>query len=493
MSWQRWRPLPDRVPPVDALPAAVHATPPLPNSYWLIAGKVLAGEHPGGASPALTRERLERLLASGINSFVDLTHARELPPYDALLPPGVDYLRRPIPDHSVPADSSDMVALLAYVAAALRAGKVIYLHCRAGIGRTGTVAGCLLAEQGLSGEEALTELNRLWQQCARAARWASVPETYEQSEFVRNWRRAAPTEGDPLFEPATLAAARGLRERFLGALLGLAVGDAVAVATQFKKPGRFTPVGDMLGGGPFDLPRGAWSDDTAMALCMAESLLEREGFDTADQVARYRRWQQEGHLSATGQCVGITAGTARALALAQWRRQPFSGTHDPEAQEADALSRVTPVVMYFFAQPSAAATFAGEAARTTCQTPAVLECCHALAHGLHAALSGKPRAVITASVRAALPVPPPKGKTPAALLAALDVLSGSRNFRGAVLAAANLGGNSDVVAAACGALAGAHYTASAIPTLWRNSLMKLQLVEATADRLLAHALLELGS
>jgi len=162
----------------------------------------------------------------------------------------------------------------------------------------------------------------LWQQSGRAALWPQVPETPEQTEYVRRWARSGALRADPLFEPATLSAARGLRERFLGALLGLAVGDAVAAATQYRRPGKFTPVGDMLGGGPFDLPRGGWSDDTAIALCLAESLLECEGFDARDQVARYRRWQQEGYLSCTGQCVGITAGTARALAVAQWRQQP---------------------------------------------------------------------------------------------------------------------------------------------------------------------------
>ena len=168
-----------------------------------------------------------------------------------------------------------MREILDHVRAAVSAGKLVYLHCRAGIGRTNLVVGCLLAERGLSGPEALLELNRLWQQSARAVHWPAVPETAEQTEYVRNWSAAA-AEADPLLEPAALAAARGLRERFQGALLGLAVGDAVAAATQYRRPGRFTPVGDMLGGGPFDLPRGAWSDDTAMALCLAESLLERE-------------------------------------------------------------------------------------------------------------------------------------------------------------------------------------------------------------------------
>src|SRR5262249_38854232 len=184
--------------------------------------------------------------------------------------------------------------------------------------------------------------NGLGRRRARRARGPWVPEPDEQAEAGRRGRPAPAAAADPLLEPATLAAARTLRERFLGALLGLAAGDAVGVATQYGRPGRFKPVGDLIGGGPFDLPRGAWSDDTAMALCLAESLLETDGFEPKAQVARYRRWQQDGHLAATGQCVAITAATARALAQAQWRRQPFSGSHDPAAADPETLSRVPP-------------------------------------------------------------------------------------------------------------------------------------------------------
>jgi ADP-ribosyl-[dinitrogen reductase] hydrolase len=481
---------------MDASPLAAPAALPLSNCYWVLPGQLLAGEHPGGSTAAATRVRLQRLLEAGVSCFLDLTQSDELPPYDADLPPGVDYFRKPIPDHGIPPQPGHMAELLDCLREALRSGRVVYLHCRAGIGRTGTVAGCLLVERGLAGDAAVDELNRLWQQSGRAALWPQVPETPEQTEYVRRWVRPRAPRADPLFEPATLSAARGLRERFLGALLGQAVGDAVAAATQFRRPGKFTPVGDMLGGGPFDLPRGGWSDDTAMALCLAESLLECEGFDARDQVARYRRWQQEGYLSCTGQCVGITAGTARALALAQWRQQPFSGSHDPEALDPEALSRVAPVAMYFFAQPAASAEWPAGSPRTTCQAPAVLTACRALAQALHAALSGEPRPVILAQAQSTLdaalhPIPAGGGNTaPGALAAALEAFAGTGNFRDAVLSAANLGGNSDVVAAACGALAGAHYTASAIPALWRNSLIKKQLIESSADRLLAHALLE---
>jgi len=475
---------------------------PLLNCYWVLPGSLLAGEYPGGGTPEATRLRLAKLLDAGVRCFVDLTPAGELHPYDADLPLDADYFRWPLPDHGLPPTPAHMADILDCLRHALRSGRVVYLHCRAGIGRTGLVAGCLLAEQGLSPDEALAELNRRWQTNPLARSWPQVPESGPQTEYVRGWTRELQPERDPLLDPETLSAARGLRGRFQGALLGLAAGDAVAAATQYARPGRFSPVGDMLGGGPFDLPRGAWSDDTAMALCLAESLLER-GFDAHDQFARYRRWQKQGYLSATDQCVGITAGTARALALSQWRRHTYFGTHDPQAQDPESLARVAPVALYYFARPREAMDYAAEAARATCQAPAVLAACRSLAQALHAALAGRPKAAIlehSLAIPETLPqpipaaaVPPVPGATASEVLnAALDIFAGTGNFRDAVLAAANLGGNSDVVAAVCGALAGAHYTASAIPTLWRNSLMKLQMLESCADRLLAHAMLDFG-
>jgi ADP-ribosyl-[dinitrogen reductase] hydrolase len=498
---------------------------PLPNSYWVVPGRVLAGEYPATAEIAETRLRLALLIDAGVGCFLDLTQPDELAPYHAELPLRVEYLRKPITDHGIPADPRHMAEILDCLRQAISARRVVYLHCRAGIGRTGMVAGCLLVERGLSGDAALVELNHLWQASARAAQWSAVPETAEQSDYVRTWTPGAiapEREADPLLEPQTLAAVHALRERFQGVLLGLALGDALAAATQYQRPGRFTPVGDLLGGGPFDLPRGAWSDDTAMALCLAESLLVREGFDARDQAARYRRWQQHGHLSATGQCVGITAGMVRALARSQWRRQPFSGSHDPDSLAPESLSCVAPAVLYVFGNPAIAIELAGQAARATSQTPAVLTACRAFAAALHAAVAGEAKEAILARAAVWLEAPDADGVIAAvsggaaspvaavrlaggrpgarrrgavtargALAAALDAFARTDNLRDALLTAANLGGNSDVVAAACGALAGAHYTAGAVPTLWRNSLMKKDLLEDFADRLLAHALLQL--
>jgi ADP-ribosylglycohydrolase len=538
-------------------------SPPLPNSYWVLPGQLLAGEHPGsGRSREETRSRLKRLLASGIECFVDLTQPSELERYDVELPIGVEYLRKPIKDHAVPDQRAHMAEILDCLHDALQSGRKVYVHCRAGIGRTGTVVGCFLVECGREGEAALEELNRAFQQSERSKSWDWVPETKEQNDFVRKWtprsragafeaggaagyvaegrgdarasgiglprgaalRPAAssspmyadgpPAEIDPLLDPATLSAAQGLRSRFHGALLGLAVGDALAAATQFRKPGTFGAVGDLLGGGPFDLPRGGWSDDTAMTLCLAESLLECDGFDARDQVERYQRWQRQGYLSATGQCLGITASTARALAMAQWRRQAFSGSHDPAQLDPEPLSRVAAATLFFMASGEQGDAWASEAARTTCQAPVVLEACRVLSLALRMALTGQPKAAVIAALSSAQLAPGagqlapgsaqlaqgpaqsagslPTGTAPEALAAATWAFSTTDNFRDAVLRAVNLGGNSDIAAAVCGQVAGAHYSISAIPASWRNSLMQKELIENTADRLLAHAMLGLG-
>ena len=511
-----------------ALTAAVaERVPPLPNSYWVVPGQLLAGEYPGGSTREETEQRLQKLMAAGVRCFIDLTQPDELDPYDHLLPADVDYMRKPMRDHSIPARREHMADIQMCVDQAMRLGQPVYVHCRAGIGRTGMTVACFLVERGLSGPDALDELNRVWQQCKRSASWPHVPETDEQSQFVLEWKPqvssmlrqrvggapgpAPEPEADPLLDTSTLAAARNLRDRFLGALIGLAVGDALAAATQFRKAGTFTPVGDLLGGGPFDLPRGAWSDDTSMALCLAESLLEANSFDPRDQVERFRLWQQQGHLSATGQCLGITAGTAKALAQAQWRRQLFSGSHDPNQLDPEVLSRVAPAVLFYFSNPADALTFASEQARTTCQAPGAMEGCKLLAAWLLAALAGQPKSAVLApaadlidaagfrSGAASLVTTAGTGAQPRAgnVLEALDAAAwafrSTDNFRDGALKAANLGANSDVVAAVYGQLAGAHYGIGAIPATWRASLVGRDLIEGFADRLLAHAMVTMAT
>jgi dolichol-phosphate mannosyltransferase len=160
---------------------------PLPNSYWVVPGRLLAGEYPFGADDADARARLARLEQAGVDYFVDLTHDYEQPGYRHLLPARSTHVRSAIADTWVPNDAAQMRQILSDIRAALSAGRCVYVHCRAGIGRTGLVIGCFLAEEELSGKSALERLNRLWRQSARAQSWPKVPQTSAQADYIRRW------------------------------------------------------------------------------------------------------------------------------------------------------------------------------------------------------------------------------------------------------------------------------------------------------------------
>src|SRR5438874_9670654 len=102
-------------------------------------------------------------------------------------------------------------------------------------------------------------------------------------------------------------------DRYRGCLLGLAAGDALGTTLEFKAPGTFEPIDDIVGGGVFRLKPGQWTDDTSMALCLAESLLILREFDPIHQLQLYCRWWQNGYLSSTGRCFDIGNTTSAAL------------------------------------------------------------------------------------------------------------------------------------------------------------------------------------
>ena len=169
---------------------------PIPNSYWLADGQLLAGEYPGDRDPAIAREKLTRLLDAGITCFIDLTESGELRPYEQLLNDEsmlrgttVRYVRRPIRDLCVPS-ASEMQAILDEIDRSLAAGTRTYVHCWGGVGRTGTVVGCHLVRCGQSGVEALREVARLFGTTTpfkRVRHPDGSPETCEQKAMVRSW------------------------------------------------------------------------------------------------------------------------------------------------------------------------------------------------------------------------------------------------------------------------------------------------------------------
>jgi hypothetical protein len=117
-----------------------------------------------------------------------------------------------------------------------------------------------------------------------------------------------------------------LRDRYRGALLGLAAGDALGTTLEFERPGTFAPLTDLVGGGPFGLQPGQWTDDPSMALCLAESLVECQGFDPCDQMERYLQWYRHGYLSSTGTCFDIGVTTRTALKRFDATGEPFAGS-----------------------------------------------------------------------------------------------------------------------------------------------------------------------
>ncbi len=415
---------------------------PIDATYWVVPGRLLVGEHPGSRSRAQSMERLRRFLEAGITCFIDLTEPDELPAYEILLPfetPSgrrVEYLREPIPDHGVPTDRETMGRILAMIDGALEAGHRVYLHCRAGVGRSAMAAGCWLAERSPGGgEAALTELAGYWKQCLQAGTWDRVPETSEQVEFVRSWQplrpgmqglaRGAPARGRTNRVAATTNVVDGLslEQRVRGGWYGCALGDALG-ATRGAATVKSAPL--------------AWTQHTALALCLAESLHGVGRCDARDQIERYWHWFKEGHLSASGEPGELHASSdvAKALAAFRWRGLPTAGSHDPKDAAATSLPRVLAAALFAGNDRASAIALAAECARTTHQSPLILDACRSYAAMLVGALCGQPaqdwlRALPEPAPRTRVARPPHKERL-AAVQAAPAVSSGNKPLGGAV-------------------------------------------------------------
>ena len=301
-------------------------------------------------------------------------------------------------------------------------------------------------------------------------------------------------------------------DRFRGCLMGLAAGDALGTTLEFSPPGTFKPVVDLVGGGPFQLQAGQWTDDTSMALCLAESLIERKGFDPADQMRRYCRWMNEGHFSPLGWCFDIGRTTANALKKFEMTGDPFSGSEASSSQANGSMMRLAPVPMFYSSNAEKALLMCAESSRTTHAHIVCQDACRYLGALIVGALSGAEREDLL------VPDPPvvpeqywqinplaediarvakgsyrlPRdseeiagiGYAPKSLEAALWAFNHSSTFEEGALLAVNLGDDADTTGAIYGQLAGAYYGLSGIPESWREKIAMSETILEFADRLL---------
>jgi ADP-ribosyl-[dinitrogen reductase] hydrolase len=300
---------------------------------------------------------------------------------------------------------------------------------------------------------------------------------------------------------------------FRGCLLGLAAGDALGTSLEFRPPGSFTPIVDMVGGGPFNLKPGEWTDDTSMALCLAESLIERRIFDPIDQLERYVSWYQTGYLSSNGICFDIGGTISQALHRFMRTRDPYPGSDAAHSAGNGSLMRLAPVPMRYYRQPALALQRCADSSRTTHASAQAVDACCYYGLLLVAALQGVPKQMLvsppstwkffTNDVMAELdrldtailevangtfrykqpPAIQGSGYVVRSMEAALWAFYHSNSFIEGALLAANLGDDADTTAAIYGQLAGAYYGVQGIPDRWISKLALVDKITSYADRI----------
>lgn len=298
-------------------------------------------------------------------------------------------------------------------------------------------------------------------------------------------------------------------DRYLGSMLGLAVGDAVGAQVEFMRPGDFEPVADMVGGGVFGLPAGAFTDDTSMALCLAQSLVERGEFDPVDQLERYLRWTGEGYMSSTGRAFDVGGTCADAILRFEATRQPYCGSTNPNRAGNGSIMRLAPVPLFFAREPEKAVEMSAASSRTTHGAPNAVDGCRYLGALIVGAVNGaskeellSPRYTPAPGLWERTPLAgairevadgsfvtkdPPEirgtGYVVDSLEAALWAFHRGHSFQEGLMFAVNLGDDADTTAAVYGQLAGAFYGVSAIPQRFRDRLVMRDLIKELAVKL----------
>ena len=256
--------------------------------------------------------------------------------------------------------------------------------------------------------------------------------------------------------------------------------------------------------------RAEWTDDTSMAMCLAESLVETGGFDAADQMRRYLRWRKEGHWSSNGRCFDIGSTVGAALTQFESNGHPLAGRSDPRSAGNGSLMRLAPVPLRFAATPATAVAMAADSSKTTHGAVEAVDACRYFAGLIVGALRCEDKATLLSAAYAPdgvdwheAPLAPriadvaagsfkdkpadrlrASGYVVHTLEAALWAFHHSTGFRDGALLAVNLGEDADTTGAVYGQIAGAYYGVDDIPRKWREQLARADEIRVVADRLL---------
>ena len=413
---------------------------------------------------------LERLQVSGMGHAVRNRH--------------IEWLHLPIRDRGVPGAAFEAAwdKVGEGLRARLRNGFNVLVHCMGGLGRAGTIASRLLVELGWTPEDAVRRVRRV--------RPGAI-ETDQQLAFVHGFRAV------PEHVPDDSAAS--IRDRALGALLGLAVGDALGTTLEFSTRDIHPRLTDMVGGGPFRLKPGQWTDDTSMALALADSLASCGGLDERDLMSRFVRWMDEGAYSSNGRCFDIGMTVRGALTRFKQTGNPVAGSTDPMSAGNGSLMRLAPVAIRYWDDRETMRDAAARQSLTTHGAAEAVDACVAFADMLADAIAGSPRSEVfrarvdrTCAIHLII-AGSWRGKSRSAikssgyvahsLEAAIWCVARTDSFADAVLLAANLGDDADTVAAITGQLAGGMYGTSGIPKRWVELIACGQKIEDAAARL----------
>jgi len=292
-------------------------------------------------------------------------------------------------------------------------------------------------------------------------------------------------------------------------MLGLAAGDALGAPVEFKRPGTFKPLTDMVGGGPHRLKPGEWTDDTSMALCLADSLIEKKGFDLKDQMERYWRWWYEGYLSSNGSCFDIGNATHSAIKSFKRTGDPISGSTDPHSAGNGSIMRLAPIPLAYVNHPESAIELSGKSSMTTHCAKTCIDACRYFGGLIAGAVKGASKKDLLSAAyrpdgrtwrkgelvddifeiaegRYKYKEPPEikgSGYVVKSLEAALWAFCHATSFEDGCLLAVNLGHDADTTGAVYGQLAGAFYGVENIPKGWLEKIALRELIERFADGL----------